>query len=120
MSGSSPASSGPSGFRCRQIVVVSRICTRGEKREECRGLCGTGRRLRLRAGCSAGDGVELLLGRHDTGLELPGACGVFVDDRCRQGQHVAVEGKDRKSVVEGKRVSVRVDLGGRGIIKKKK
>src|SRR3546814_16116357 len=27
---------------------------------------------------------------------------------------------DRKSVVSGKRVSVRVDLGGRGIIKKKK
>src|SRR3546814_19679952 len=27
---------------------------------------------------------------------------------------------DRKSVVEGKSVSVRVDLGGRGIIKKKK
>src|SRR3546814_19687444 len=27
---------------------------------------------------------------------------------------------DRKSVVEGKRVSVRVDLGGRGFIKKKK
>src|SRR3546814_14538430 len=29
-------------------------------------------------------------------------------------------GRDRKSVVEGKRVSVRVDLGGRRIIKKKK
>src|SRR3546814_12943404 len=29
-------------------------------------------------------------------------------------------GKDRKSVVWGKRVSVRVDLGGRRIIKKKK
>src|SRR3546814_18463418 len=28
--------------------------------------------------------------------------------------------EDRKSVVEGKRVSVRVELGGRGIIKKKK
>src|SRR3546814_13152268 len=28
--------------------------------------------------------------------------------------------RDRKSVVEGKSVSVRVDLGGRGIIKKKK
>src|SRR3546814_14011355 len=31
-----------------------------------------------------------------------------------------VGGQDRKSVVEGKRVSVRVDLGGRRIIKKKK
>src|SRR3546814_16376081 len=29
-------------------------------------------------------------------------------------------GRDRKSVVKGKSVSVRVDLGGRGIIKKKK
>src|SRR3546814_11258352 len=29
-------------------------------------------------------------------------------------------GRDRKSVVEGKSVSVRVDLGGRRIIKKKK
>src|SRR3546814_12299195 len=33
---------------------------------------------------------------------------------------VALPGTDRKSVVEGKRVSVRVDLGGRRIIKKKK
>src|SRR3546814_20575696 len=31
-----------------------------------------------------------------------------------------IEGGDRKSVVEGKRVSVRVDLGGRRIIKKQK
>src|SRR3546814_13197419 len=31
-----------------------------------------------------------------------------------------LEGRDRKSVVKGKRVSVRVDLGGRRIIKKKK
>src|SRR3546814_11057650 len=31
----------------------------------------------------------------------------------------AVETRDRKSVVEGKSVSVRVDLGGRRIIKKK-
>src|SRR3546814_16061241 len=31
-----------------------------------------------------------------------------------------IEGLDRKSVVEGKSVSVRVDLGGRRIIKKKK
>src|SRR3546814_14582040 len=32
----------------------------------------------------------------------------------------SLEGKDRKSVVEGKSVSVRVDLGGRRFIKKKK
>src|SRR3546814_17204912 len=35
-------------------------------------------------------------------------------------QHHMIAGRDRKSVVEGKRVSVRVDLGGRRIIKKKK
>src|SRR3546814_19669942 len=34
--------------------------------------------------------------------------------------HYAVALKDRKSVGAGKRVSVRVDLGGRRIIKKKK
>src|SRR3546814_11178726 len=40
----------------------------------------------------------------------------------RRGDHVQVPGGnlDRKSVVQGKSVSVRVDLGGRGIIKKKK
>src|SRR3546814_18537722 len=38
------------------------------------------------------------------------------------GQAIAevLRGTDRKSVVEGKSVSVRVDLGGRRIIKKKK
>src|SRR3546814_12526661 len=35
-----------------------------------------------------------------------------------QYQTEAFDGSDRKSVVEGKRVSVRVDLGGRRIIKK--
>src|SRR3546814_18398625 len=34
-------------------------------------------------------------------------------------EHALVEPGDRKSVVSGKRVSVRVDLGGRRIIKKK-
>src|SRR3546814_11562278 len=36
------------------------------------------------------------------------------------GLHVVEELRDRKSVVSGKSVSVRVDLGGSGIIKKKK
>src|SRR3546814_20071735 len=36
------------------------------------------------------------------------------------GTMAAPQQKDRKSVVEGKSVSVRVDLGGRRIIKKKK
>src|SRR3546814_19991841 len=42
---------------------------------------------------------------------------------CRSGaipSFPAVRGVDRKSVVSGKSVSVRVDLGGRRIIKKKK
>src|SRR3546814_17527554 len=34
--------------------------------------------------------------------------------------HRKFPGSDRKSVVSGKSVSVRVDLGGRGILKKKK
>src|SRR3546814_19759802 len=37
-----------------------------------------------------------------------------------RAQRFALKSKDRKSVVLGKSVSVRVDLGGRGIIKKKK
>src|SRR3546814_19805740 len=36
------------------------------------------------------------------------------------GEATCLRRKDRKSVVSGKSVSVRVDLGGRGIIKKKK
>src|SRR3546814_17203031 len=38
----------------------------------------------------------------------------------RPGLQTADREEDRKSVVEGKSVSVRVDLGGRRIIKKKK
>src|SRR3546814_16738832 len=41
------------------------------------------------------------------------------DDRQREGDD-DVAGEDRKSVVEGKSVSVRVDLGGSSSIKKKK
>src|SRR3546814_21075442 len=47
-----------------------------------------------------------------------------LDDRYARlaGPHIDQHflGQDRKSVVEGKSVSVRVDLGGRRIIKKKK
>src|SRR3546814_19235845 len=39
--------------------------------------------------------------------------------RDKAGVMELLTGLDRKSVVEGKRVSVRVDLGGRRIIKKK-
>src|SRR3546814_12705352 len=40
--------------------------------------------------------------------------------RRHQSERVAQRAADRKSVVSGKRVSVRVDLGGRSSIKKKK
>src|SRR3546814_15943227 len=40
-------------------------------------------------------------------------------DRGRRDRPVRRPGQDRKSVVKGKSVSVRVDLGGRRIIKKK-
>src|SRR3546814_1309654 len=69
-------------------------------------------------------------------ITKPGATGAFIEG----GQRIALDGvlpintnggqlsegqihafnQDRKSVVEGKSVSVRVDLGGRRIIKKKK
>src|SRR3546814_14592928 len=39
--------------------------------------------------------------------------------RARAGRLRLIDGGDRKSVVEGKSVSVRVDLGGRRIIKNK-
>src|SRR3546814_17703159 len=63
--------------------------------------------------------LEDLLGRREEFDHRPAVAG---------GIPVKVEGKagvvfrksDRKSVVTGKRVSVRVDLGGRCIIKKKK
>src|SRR3546814_19823179 len=44
----------------------------------------------------------------------------FLISMTSAGQLVAVRPPDRKSVGEGKSVSVRVDLGGRRIIKKKK
>src|SRR3546814_13437030 len=63
-------------------------------------------------------------GRSDVNL-MPGTMSVGGSDSCeRCGREVEAislitEG-DRKSVVSGKRVSVRVDLGGRRSIKKKK
>src|SRR3546814_15044894 len=57
---------------------------------------------------SIGGVLLLLLVQLQPALELPEG---FVD-----GQHQPL---DRKSVVEGKSVSVRVDLGGRRILKKK-
>src|SRR3546814_18338756 len=67
------------------------------------------------------------------GSLLPGSCTHFprrdtripsgVTDQMQPPAAVAIlqqRHKDRKSVVEGKRVSVRVDIGGRRSIKKKK
>src|SRR3546814_17941754 len=60
-------------------------------------------------GALAADGAAL--GRADSGRDCAGV-GILVAGRAAGG--------DRKSVVSGKRVSVRVDLGGRRRIKKKK
>src|SRR3546814_14609534 len=65
------------------------------------------------------EALSKLAARHP-GWAVAGPYGVKAD-----GRHVgrvwdATMGRDRKSVVEGKSVSVRVDLGGRRIIKKKK
>src|SRR3546814_12561161 len=51
-----------------------------------------------------------------------GSCRWLVDTLCpRFGiESTVVDGRDRKRVVSGKSVSVRVDLGGRRIIKQKK
>src|SRR3546814_20859613 len=65
----------------------------------------------------ARDDADAALGedvaRHDADLAFAGRqqAGAVGADQARLA--------DRKSVVEGKRVSVRVDLGGRSIIKKK-
>src|SRR3546814_16655030 len=52
-----------------------------------------------------------LLDAAEQGLEL-------ADMQCFETEALMGQGGDRKSVVEGKRVSVRVDLGGRRLIHK--
>src|SRR3546814_3246146 len=53
-------------------------------------------------------------------LALPSPISCRFPSRCkRRNQEAPPRDRDRKSVVEGKSVSVRVDLGGRRIIKKK-
>src|SRR3546814_12449554 len=81
------------------------------------------------------DAVRLVLGGPDEGKALaahPDVGGVLFTGSAQTGiainrQFAANPGKllalemgDRKSVVEGKSVSVRVDLGGRRLIKKNK
>src|SRR3546814_18413360 len=94
------------------------------------------RRPRLAPGCEAqGAGVMRAAGsfvrqsRHFLPVlareregRHPGAC-KLIDEHLRIGGRFVRPGEhaiDRKSVVSGKRVQVRVDLGGRRIIKKKK
>src|SRR3546814_12512769 len=55
-------------------------------------------------------------------LELGGKSPTFIGRSANKdlvGQRVALGKIDRKSVVEGRSVSIRVDLGGRRILKKK-
>src|SRR3546814_14581866 len=71
---------------------------------------------------------RLMIARQHDGLAVAGKAleeGIAVHAQCpavEAWHHVAggTHRADRKSVGEGKSVSVRVDLGGRGIIKKKK
>src|SRR3546814_18699524 len=56
-----------------------------------------------------------LVGGHDPGSDRCEAVVRLVEQTVRE----MIEPEDRKSVVEGKSVSVRVELGGRRIIKKK-
>src|SRR3546814_17567268 len=50
----------------------------------------------------------------------PEGAGPEVVEHLRPAMALMLDQRDRKSVVEGKRVSVRVNLGGRSIITKKK
>src|SRR3546814_15651154 len=65
-----------------------------------------------------GDRAEFLA---DDGIDIIGMrLGQLHLHRALAGAGAEQSPRDRKSVVEGQRVSVRVDLGGRRIIKKKK
>src|SRR3546814_11680525 len=71
-------------------------------------------------------GGEVAMGQYGASMVMAAflhadpAGGRFTDHRLGAWYAAGDIATDRKSVVEGKRVSVRVDLGGRGIIKKKK
>src|SRR3546814_11925109 len=61
------------------------------------------------------DGLGFLLAAREAGIETP-----VIVQTGQGGIETVVQAIDRKSVVEGKRVSVRVATSGRRIIKKKK
>src|SRR3546814_19730985 len=63
------------------------------------------------------DGTYSVVPRMWGGVTTPKELRAIADAAEKYGARMV---KDRKSVVQGKSVSVRVDLGGRGIIKKKR
>src|SRR3546814_16936008 len=65
--------------------------------------------------CARRDCVDIL----EYAARLPAGRGPAVDSTGNVADEETLIKLDRKSVVSGKSVSVRVDLGGRGIIKKK-
>src|SRR3546814_12295431 len=72
----------------------------------------------LRAGRLGSWNLDLLTGRVDCSPACKANFGLPSDASFTYG--TILRALDRKSVVEGKSVSVRVDLGGRRIMKKKK
>src|SRR3546814_19177937 len=69
--------------------------------------------MRDRVGAGLGGDVDQVLGDQRAGDRGAEQVDAFIDGIGAEHR------KDRKSVVEGKSVSVRVDLGGRRILKKK-
>src|SRR3546814_20356453 len=85
------------------------------------------RGLVFRSGCCPSGGrLRTIDRRHKGGLAHHAAAESgrgrkgFRNAVLRLADRVFLRSRDRKSVVEGKSVSVRVDLGGRGILKQKK
>src|SRR3546814_18288250 len=85
------------------------IWTRGMEQEDSLAAAAVDR-FCLSLGSIAGD---LALAQGASGVVIAGGLGLRIRD------HLVRSGLDRKSVVQGKSVSVRVDLGGRRINKKK-
>src|SRR3546814_12043397 len=69
---------------------------------------------------AGGDGAEARAGRVDRRARGTGEAGRKPGTPAHPAEARPGRAADRKSVVEGKSVSVRVDLGGRRILKKKK
>src|SRR3546814_17112274 len=82
---------------------------------------GSGREVSDTSRCQTVPAAEYRLQRAAGGDRERHREGLSVDPHLRSARRVrGRRRRDRKSVVSGKRVSVRVDLGGRRIIKKKK